>query len=90
MLWDPVIRVTPMSFGLEFRRKAWETDDAYSGGDVSLETVADHHEDPRNMYSSKRQSAGTVDPGRLSKPSPVRQDRILRTRLLRTYAESGD
>lgn len=38
-----------------------------SGGDVSLETVADHHEDPRNLCSSKRQSAGTMDPGRLSK-----------------------
>lgn len=61
-----------------------------SGGDVSLETVADHHEDPRNLWSSKRQSADTMDPGRLSKPSLVRQDRILRTRLLRTYAESGD
>lgn len=90
MLWDPVIWVTPMSFGLEFRRKAWETDDAYPEEMSPLETVADHHEDPRNLCSSKRQSAGTVDPGRLSKQSPIRQDRILRTRLLRTYAESGD
>lgn len=90
MIGDPVIRVTPMSFGLEFRRKARETDDAYPEEMSPSRQWLIIMKTRGNLCSSKRQSAGTVDPGRLSKPSLIRQDRILRTRLLRAYAESGD